>query len=236
MHPFAHRHETSTADAATPTTGSVLNMGWSYDLIAWLLDATVFRGTLRSFRDRALELAELRSGEAVLDVGCGTGVLAQLAKSRVGAEGRVVGLDPGPRQITRARSQALRHGLDIDFRIGAIEALALPDRSFDVVLSTLMMHHLPDDLKRQGLAAIARVLRPGGRLVIVDFKRSEAKGRKAARLGVGGIGIQDQRALVEEAGFIDVATGGLPMPRIPHLAGAGWLFATRSGDGQVKSN
>jgi len=54
-----------------------------------------------------------------------------------------------------------------------IEQLAFPDHAFDVVLSTLVMHHLPDDLKRLGLAELVRVLKPGGRLVIIDFKRAQ---------------------------------------------------------------
>ena len=65
--------------------------------------------------------------------------------------------------------------MPIEFQIGVIERLPFPDQTFDVVLSTLMMHHLPDPLKRQGLSEIARVLKPGGRLVIADFthKRNE---------------------------------------------------------------
>lgn len=83
-----------------------------------------------------------------------------------------------------------------------------------------MMHHLPDDLKRQGLAEIASVLKPGGRLLVVDFKRPEEHyGRPArpARLGAGEIGLQDQPALMKEADFSQVETGETRFPGLPEL-------------------
>jgi len=136
----------------------------------------------------------------VLDVGCGTGTLALAAKERVGPTGRVVGIDPGPRQIGRARSKAARQGLDIDFRVGVIERLELPDQSFDAALSTMMMHHLPDDLKRRGLAEIVRTLKSGGRLVVADFKRPEPRAGRPVRFGAGESGIQDLPGFLAQAG------------------------------------
>ena len=127
----------------------------------------------------------------MLDVGCGTGALALEAYKRVGATGRVCGIEPGSRQIARACAKARRAGFPLDFQIGVIEQLAFPDHSFDVVFATLVMHHLPDDLKRLGLAEIARVLKPGGRLVLVDFQRAEHPQDQTAHLGAGALGLQD---------------------------------------------
>jgi len=173
---------------AKETKGLILKGGWRYDLHGWFTDTCLFRGKGRELRQRTLILAGLQTGEQVLDVGSGTGTLAIEAQRRVGSAGRVVGIDPGEEQIARARAKASRHHVPVEFQIGVIEQLAFPDRSFDVVLSTLMMHHLPASLKRQGLAEIARVLKPGGRLVIADFKRKQERAGQAARFHAGGSG------------------------------------------------
>lgn len=231
MHSYAHHHQASVGESAGVTRGLVMNWGWPYDLTVWLFDTFLFRGRLRELRARTLELARFRGGEVVLDVGCGTGTLALAAKDRVGETGRVVGVDPGPRQIARARSKAARQNRAVDFQLGVIERLAFPDQSFDVVLSTMMMHHLPDDLKRRGLAEIARVLKSGGRLVIADFKRPEGSGDQSKRFGAGHSGIQDIPALMHEAGFAQIETGELKLPRFPGLAGAGFALGTKGSGG-----
>ncbi|HEX7049871.1 MAG TPA: class I SAM-dependent methyltransferase [Longimicrobiales bacterium] len=224
LHSAAHRDPTSSAGA---TRGLVMDLGWRYDLMVGIFDVVMFRGRLRALPRTAADLAGLRPGEAVLDVGCGTGALALVARERVGETGRVAGIDPGPRQIARARSKAARRNLSVDFQVGVVEDLAFPDGSFDVVLSTLMMHHLPDDLKRRGLAEIARVLEPGGRLLIVDFKRPEEPGRRSGRLGAGGIGIQDQPELMTEAGFSQIETGEIRLPRFPGVQGVGFALGRK---------
>jgi ubiquinone/menaquinone biosynthesis C-methylase UbiE len=115
-------------------------------------------------REQTIRLARLRPGEAVLDVGCGTGTLALEAARCVGRSGAVAGIDPRPVQIARAQAKAARRDLPVDFQICAIEQLPFLEESFEVVLSTLMMHHLPHPLKQQGLTEIARaqIRRPSG--------------------------------------------------------------------------
>ncbi len=201
MHPFAHRrHSRSGESPAQATQGRILEGGWRYDLKIWLLDTFVVRGKLRELRRRIIELARLRPGEHVLDVGCGTGTLAIAARQAIGPTGRVVGIDPGMKQIARARSKAARCNMPVNFHIGVIERLAFPDKTFDVAFSTLMMHHLPPDLKRQGLSEMTRVLKPEGRLVIADFKRPKDRPNHAQHSDA------DLPALVREVGFSRVET------------------------------
>ncbi len=226
-----HRHARGSAsDAATGVTdgetkGLILRGGWRYDLHGWLMDAFWFHGQGRELRDRAAALAGIRSGEHVLDVGCGTGTLALEAARRVGSAGRVVGIDPSAEQIGRARAKAAGCHLPVSFQVAVIEQLTFPDETFDVVLSTLMMHHLPDALKRRGLAEIARVLKPGGRLVIADFTRRQERRGRAARFHAGGSRVGDLAALVKAAGFSRVETEELRPRRFSAFPGAGLVWA-----------
>jgi ubiquinone/menaquinone biosynthesis C-methylase UbiE len=229
MHSFArHRHSEASKASAKETKGLVLNGGWRYDLTGWFHDTFSFRGQWRELRQRTANLARIQPGEQVLDVGCGTGTLVMEVARRMGRAGRVAGVDPGTEQIARARAKAARHNLPIEFQIGVIEQLPFPDQTFDVVFSTLMMHHLPAPLKRQGLAEIARVLKPGGRLVIADFKRKQERTGQAARFHAGGSSMQDLVALVKDAGFSEVETEEMRPPRFSAFPGAGFVRAHKS--------
>src|SRR6185437_11199717 len=187
MHSLArhrHRHNPLGETEANATKGLVLNDGWRYDLLGWFHDTFSSRGTLRKLRQRTIRLAHLQPGEQALDVGCGTGTLALEAARYLHPGGSITGIDPGSQQIARARAKATRRHVpkvSIEFTIGVIEQLPFPDQTLDVVFSTLMMHHLPTPLTRQGLAEIARILKPGGRLVMADFTRKQDRQGQAAR-------------------------------------------------------
>ncbi len=229
MHSFArHRPSRASKASAKETKGLVLNQGWRYDLMEWFHDTFSFRGKFRELRQRTANLARIQPGDAVLDVGCGTGTLALEVARRVGHTGRVAGVDPGAEQIARARRSAARRHVPIEFQIGVIEQLPFPDQTFDVVLSTLMMHHLPKSLKRQGLAEIARVLKPGGRLVITDFTRKQERQGRAARFHAGGSSMQELAALITDAGFEDMETVEMQPSRFSAFPGAGIVFACKS--------
>jgi ubiquinone/menaquinone biosynthesis C-methylase UbiE len=232
MHSFARRLHGSSEQAATTepkaTNGLVMDGGWRYDLMAWFVDTVWFRGQWQALRQRTITLARLQPGEAVLDVGCGTGTLALEVARRTGRTSRVAGIDPSAVQIARAQTKAARRSLRVDFQTGVIEQLPFPDQSFDVVLSTLMMHHLPAPLKRQGLVEVARVLKPGGRLVIADFIRKQDRVGRATRFHAGGSSLPDLVTLVTDAGFSHVTTGDLPPTRFSAFPGAGIIVAYRS--------
>jgi ubiquinone/menaquinone biosynthesis C-methylase UbiE len=185
----------------------------SYDLLVnWL----VMSGKEQAFRLWVTEVAGLGPGETVLDVGCGTGTLALVANGRVGSTGQVFGVDPSAQLLQGARHKAQRHGLEIDFRLGGIEQLPLADHSCDVVLSTFMMHHLPQDLKSQGLAEIVRVLKPGGRLLVVDFttspspSSSQEQPTRVSGVGEGEHSLQSLLPLIQKAGIPQIESGAVP--------------------------
>jgi SAM-dependent methyltransferase len=127
------------------------------------------RGRERAFRDEVARLAALEPGEDVLDVGCGTGTLALAAKRRVGSEGSVHGVDPSEEMVERARRKARRSGLDVGFSTGFAQTMPVPDAAFDVVLASLVLHQLPADSLADAFAEVRRVLRPEGRLLIVEI-------------------------------------------------------------------
>jgi ubiquinone/menaquinone biosynthesis C-methylase UbiE len=200
----------TTHDLPAPagTKGRVLHSeARYYDLLAWLLTL----GRERAFRERLIELARLEPGDVVLDVGCGTGTLAIAAKRRVGSTGIVHGIDASPEMIERARRKAAKAGVDVAFETAIVEALPYPDAHFDVVLSTLMLHHLPRSVRQQCAREMRRVLKPGGRVLAVDFGTSarERKGLLARLHRHGHLALGDIIALLSEAGLSVVESGSV---------------------------
>jgi len=150
----------------TPSrTGKVLHTAAAYDMLIWL----VTLGRERAFREKMLRLAHLEPGESVLDVGCGTGTLAIAAKRQVGTTGTVYGVDASPEMIARAAKKAKKAGVKVVFNKGFAQSLPFPDAQFDVVLTTVMLHHLPRTARQELAVEIRRLLRPGGRVLAIDF-------------------------------------------------------------------
>ena len=205
-HFHAHQPQLPT-DQPPATRGHLIRWAKYYDTSVSVL----MLGRRAQLRQQTIALAHIQPGDRVLEVGCGTGDVALAASAATGPSGTVTGIDPAPEMIGVARAKAARIARAVDFQVGVIEALAFPDATFDVVLSSLMMHHLPDDLKRQGLIEIARVLKPGGTVLIVDVKRPTGRlGRAMMTLMLhGGLqqGIQDLPEMLRAAGFTQIDVG-----------------------------
>jgi SAM-dependent methyltransferase len=159
-------------------------------------------------------IAALRPGEVVLDLGSGGGLDCFLAGPKVGAAGRVIGVDMTPEMLTRARANVAgyraRTGLDnVEFRLGEIEHLPVADESVDVVLSNCVINLSPD--KPQVWREVGRVLRPEGRVAVSDvaLRRPLPEAIRSmveALVGcvAGAVLIDDYRAMVEAAGLEEV--------------------------------
>lgn len=160
-----HRMHTNS-QSEPETAGAIIHWNSSHNVFARLVGMGVNQSNSRML----VEMAKIQPGDNVLDVGCGTGDLTLTAKNYAGASGLAYGIDPSPEGIAIARKNAARSGIDAVFEVGLIEQLSHPEATFDIVISRLVIHHLPDDLKRRGFAEIYRVLKPGGLLFLADFK------------------------------------------------------------------
>lgn len=115
-----------------------------------------------------LDFSSVRSGDRVLDVGCGTGVVTRDLAQRVGHQGRVVGIDPSTRLIEEALRRAEEEGLKdrIEFRCADGAALPFPDGYFDLVVASAVFGHVPNGM--EVLTEMVRVARPGGTVLAFE--------------------------------------------------------------------
>lgn len=149
--------------------------------------------------------ADLQPGDVVVDLGSGAGIDCFLAGKQVGDTGRVIGVDMTPQMVERARANARAAGVtNVEFRLGEIEALPIPDNSADVVISNCVINLSPE--RSRVLAEALRVLKPGGRLVISDLISDTAAPdvlRENAEIGCACLPIEgrDYRHDLAVAGF-----------------------------------
>lgn len=171
-------------------------------------------------------IAQLQAGETVVDLGSGGGFDCFLAARQVGEEGRVIGVDMTSEMIEKARKNAAKlDAKNVEFRLGEIESLPLPDGTADVILSNCVINLSPD--KERVFAEAFRVLAPGGRLAISDVVAlkpiPEALMDQAIALSgcvSGAADVAEVERMLKAAGFEDVRVRVRPESR-DFIAG--WL-------------
>jgi ubiquinone/menaquinone biosynthesis C-methylase UbiE len=135
------------------------------------------------FFEEVGRLLDPKSGERIIDVGCGTGRLLPVVAETTDCH--ITGFDIDPRALSYARARIIGMG-NAQVQESSIDALPLATGSIDAAVSTLTFHHLGDDLKMNALSEIRRVLKPGGRFLLADFGRPTTKMQKGL-LYLGGI-------------------------------------------------
>ena len=213
MHSIEHP---PAEDYVAETKGHTIH-SWAkyYDTVVGIISL----GRERRFRKAALELVDIEPGMNILDVGCGTGSLTIEARRKLGSEGRVVGIDPSSNMIDLAQGKAAKAGVGIDFQVGVIEKMNFPDDYFDLVLSSLMMHHLPDELKQAGLQEVLRLLKPNGTLLIIEldpsaFSLASLIHGHSSKLSAQ---LENVRQYLESAGYVSIESGNLKFRGFSYL-------------------
>lgn len=164
-------------------------------------------------REALLAQAGLRPNDRVFDLGCGTGTLDVFIKKRF-PQVEIVGFDPDPKALARARHKAAREALAIQFDQGFGDQLPYPQASFDRAISSLMLHHIPGTDRAKTFREVHRVLKPGGELHLADFEGPEDSNPGFfKRLFLAHAHLKENSAgnviaTMKEVGFADVAKVG----------------------------
>ena len=124
-------------------------------------------------REELISQANVQPGQHILDVGCGTGTFVVLLKRQY-ASAQVVGLDPDPKALRRAKSKVRRAAVSVQLDEGFADELPYKESSFDRVFSSFMFHHLEGEEREKSLKEVFRVLKPGGSFHLLDFVADHA--------------------------------------------------------------
>jgi ubiquinone/menaquinone biosynthesis C-methylase UbiE len=164
-------------------------------------------------REALLAQAGIGPIDRIFDLGCGTGTMAVGIKKRF-PRVEIVGLDPDPRALARARKKAVCESLAIQFDQGFGDQLPYPAASFDRALCSFMFHHLPAEEKRKTLREVHRVLKPRGEFHMADFEGPEDRKQGfLRRLLLSHAHLKDNSAanviaVMKDAGFTNAAKVG----------------------------
>jgi ubiquinone/menaquinone biosynthesis C-methylase UbiE len=145
--------------------GQMEKMVTTYD--AYMRKVTF--GRERILREETVRLAQIKPGDSVLEVGCGTGTLTLAAKRQAGPTGTVFGIDIIPGMIEVSQRKAAEAKEDITFQLGSIADIPFPSNQFDAVMCSFMIFHMSETTMLKGIAEAYRVLKPQGRLLVLDL-------------------------------------------------------------------
>ena len=146
---------------------------FSYDFLTPCYDTLVeLIGYGKAEREMVINLLDLRKGETLLDIGCGTGTLLILAKKKY-PNVAMTGIDIDEKVLGIARKKSQSEKVTIDYIETSSAQLPFTNASFDVIVSSLVFHHLPTEVKKQTLKEIYRVLKSEGRFLLADFGKKE---------------------------------------------------------------
>ncbi len=179
-------------------------MVYSYD--SYMRKITLGREHI--LREMTVNLAQVKTGDSVLEVGCGTGTLTLAAKRQAGQSGKVFGIDVIPGMIEVSQHKAAEANEDITFQLGSIDDIPFSENQFDVVMCSFMIFHMSDMVRQKGIAEIYRVLKPQGQLLVLDLALpAQPLQRAIAKTILGGMLQHDLRELLpvmEASGFSDI--------------------------------
>ena len=182
----------------------------SYDLYM----RRITLGREDKLRTMTVSLAQVKPGDSVLEIGCATGSLTLAAKRQAGTAGNVFAIDIIPGMIEVSRRKAEQAKLDVTFKEGSIEAIPFPDSYFDVVMCSFMIFHMSEKVRRKGIEEIYRVLKPQGRLMVLDIALpSHPVSRMILKLILGFMFKHDVRELqpmMESSGFSKIEISQAP--------------------------
>jgi len=161
-----------------------------------------------SLRRMTVNLAQIKPGDCVLEIGCATGTLSLAAKRQAGPTGKVVGIDIIPGMIEVSRNKAIQAKLDVTFQVGNIEDIPLPNEHFDVVMCSFMIFHMSEKVRNKGIKEIFRVLKPQGRLLVLDLALPPTPvSRRILKLFLGFMlkhDLKELQPVMESSGFSQI--------------------------------
>jgi ubiquinone/menaquinone biosynthesis C-methylase UbiE len=162
-------------------------------------------GRERLLRETTVSLAQIKPGDSVLEVGCGTGTLTLAAKKQAGPTGEVFGIDLIPGMIEASQRKAAAANEEITFQEGSVSAIPFAENTFDVVMCSFMIFHMSDETRSKGIQEIFRVLKPNGRLFVLDLALPQQPFQKAIAKTIMGFmfdhKLEELFPLMKAAGF-----------------------------------